>query len=179
MGKSSQTLRMLTNEQSLYRENTPKLGLWYKDPCFIKQAVTCNPKLYNIYDLHDENVQLHVHDTEDILKDAEDSRLKIKEKLVPINYAKINKLYETFVPQTELSLEQKYILDSSISNVTLEMKSPQKPSSPPNEMPKQSKMLVDETSKKHEILHNELDRLLEATLADDVRNLVMHSYVKI
>ncbi|GJU09394.1 hypothetical protein Tco_1131790 [Tanacetum coccineum] len=38
---------------------------------------------------------------------------------------------------------------------------------------------VDETSEKYEILHNDLDRLLEVTLADDVRNLVMHSCVKI
>ncbi|GJR93154.1 reverse transcriptase domain-containing protein [Tanacetum coccineum] len=94
MGKSSQTLRMFTNEQSLYQENIRKLGLGYKDPCFLKQAVACNPKLYNAYDLRDENVQLHVHDTEDILEDAEESRLKMKEKLddvsPPMNISSIS-----------------------------------------------------------------------------------------
>ncbi|GJT57288.1 hypothetical protein Tco_0992342 [Tanacetum coccineum] len=38
---------------------------------------------------------------------------------------------------------------------------------------------VDETSKKHEILLNELDRILEANIADDVRNPVMHYYVEV
>ncbi|GJS38984.1 hypothetical protein Tco_0564027 [Tanacetum coccineum] len=39
---------------------------------------------------------------------------------------------------------------------------------------------VDEIKKgtKNEILQKEFDRLLEVTLADDVRNLVMHSYVE-
>ncbi|GKA83967.1 hypothetical protein Tco_0805562 [Tanacetum coccineum] len=38
---------------------------------------------------------------------------------------------------------------------------------------------VDRTSKKNEILQNKIDQLLEANIANDVRNIVMQSYVKI
>ncbi|GJY94289.1 hypothetical protein Tco_0510650 [Tanacetum coccineum] len=38
---------------------------------------------------------------------------------------------------------------------------------------------VDRTSKKHEILQNKIDQLLEANIANDVKNLVMQSYVGI
>ncbi|GJW53415.1 hypothetical protein Tco_0097500 [Tanacetum coccineum] len=172
-----------------------------------------------------------------------------------IDYLKLNRLYDTFVPQTELSLEQRYCSYASTSNVTLETERLQKSSAPPKEMLKQSRMLnilanlddeikrlkklvvtrgvyfaynndgdiksifhqevqpishtirlwtnmlkeeltkevqemlnvfksleskVDETSKKYDFfLQNDLDRLLEATLVDDVRNLVMNSCVEI
>ncbi|GJV65445.1 hypothetical protein Tco_1476273 [Tanacetum coccineum] len=38
---------------------------------------------------------------------------------------------------------------------------------------------VDRTSEKHDILQNKINQLLEANIANDVRNLVMHSYVEI
>ncbi|GJV30966.1 hypothetical protein Tco_1391366 [Tanacetum coccineum] len=38
---------------------------------------------------------------------------------------------------------------------------------------------VDRTSKKNEIFQNKIDQLLEANIANDVRNLVMQSYVEI
>ncbi|GJS82586.1 hypothetical protein Tco_0749127 [Tanacetum coccineum] len=47
MGKSSQTLRMLTNEQSLYRETKRKMGFGYTDPCPLGKAIACHPKLYD------------------------------------------------------------------------------------------------------------------------------------
>ncbi|GJS90899.1 hypothetical protein Tco_0773535 [Tanacetum coccineum] len=37
------------------------------------------PKLYDAYELRDENVQLHVFDSEETLEDAEKIRLKLKE----------------------------------------------------------------------------------------------------
>ncbi|GJV31791.1 hypothetical protein Tco_1392191 [Tanacetum coccineum] len=38
---------------------------------------------------------------------------------------------------------------------------------------------VDRTSKKNDILQNKIDQLLEANIANDVRNLIMQSYVEI
>ncbi|GJX63190.1 hypothetical protein Tco_0296090 [Tanacetum coccineum] len=125
MGQSSQTLRMLTNEQTLYRENTRKLGLGYKDPCFLRQVVAYNPKLYDAHVLRQEFVKLDMHDTEEILNDAEET--EVLEML---------KMFE--------------LMESE----------------------------VDETSKKHEILQNKIDHLLEANVANDVKNLVMHSRVE-
>ncbi|GJW03256.1 hypothetical protein Tco_1562112 [Tanacetum coccineum] len=58
---------------------------------------------------------------------------------------------------------------------------------PPKEMSNKSKLLklfsmerkVDRTSKKNEILQNKIDQLLEVNIDNDVRNLVMKSYVEI
>ncbi|GJV82158.1 hypothetical protein Tco_1518028 [Tanacetum coccineum] len=105
MGKSSQTLRMLTNEQSLYRENKQKMGLGYTDPCPLGQAIACHPKLY----------------------DAE---------VLGLHYV----LYDTFVPQTELSPEQEYFSIPPTSNNSSESKDV--PSeSPVLKMPKESRLL--------------------------------------
>ncbi|GJS64621.1 hypothetical protein Tco_0679185 [Tanacetum coccineum] len=233
MGKSSQTLRMLTNEQSLYRGNKQKMGLGYTDPCPLSQAIAYNPKLYDV----------------EVLKE---SQVKVKEKQFQFNYENIRSLYDTFVPQMELSPEQEYFSDPSTSNVS------SKSSSDESNVPNERKLLklfvnldneinklatfnidlkmdkhitglyedrkgiqqhfshevflisyslnecstiikqeiteevhemlnilesmerkVDGTSKKNEILQNKIDQLLEANIANDVRNLVMKSYVEI
>ncbi|GKA48755.1 hypothetical protein Tco_0741713 [Tanacetum coccineum] len=98
MGKSSQTLRMLTNEQSLYREIKWKKGLGYTDPCPLSQAIASHPKLYDAEVLSYQCVKPDVHDTEEILNDAEESQIKMKEKQFQFNYENINSLYDTFVP---------------------------------------------------------------------------------
>ncbi|GJT03384.1 hypothetical protein Tco_0824553 [Tanacetum coccineum] len=65
-------------------------------------------------------------DSEDTLEDAEQSRLKMNEfqkdekvqklKIKPIDYEKLNKLYDDFVPQKELSAQQTYFSSSFISS---------------------------------------------------------------
>ncbi|GJW07641.1 hypothetical protein Tco_1570064 [Tanacetum coccineum] len=73
MGKSTETLWSLTNEQRAYRDNIRKSGLGYKGPCVLSQANAKIPKLYSAYELRDENVQLRVFDSEESLEDAEKS----------------------------------------------------------------------------------------------------------
>nr|GEX99453.1 hypothetical protein [Tanacetum cinerariifolium] len=89
-----------------------------RNPCRLGQAIACHPKLYDaeVHGLH--YVQLDVHDTEKILNDAEESRVKMKEKQFRFNYENINSLYDTSVPQMELSPEQEYFLDPSTSTVS-------------------------------------------------------------
>ncbi|GKE27542.1 hypothetical protein Tco_1442926 [Tanacetum coccineum] len=140
MGKSSQTLRMLTNEQSLYRENKQKLCLGYTNPCPLGQAIACHPKLYDAEVLGLHYVKPDVHDTVEILNDAEESQFKMKEKQFQFNYENINSLYDMFVPQTELSLEQEYFLDPSTSNVSSKL-SLDESDVPPKEMPIKGKLL--------------------------------------
>ncbi|GJY96787.1 hypothetical protein Tco_0513697, partial [Tanacetum coccineum] len=249
MGKSSQTLRMLTNEQSLYRENKQKMGLGYTDPCPLGQAIACHPKLYDSEVLGLHYVKPDVHDTMEILNDAEESQVKMKEKQFKFNYENINNLYDMFVPQTELSPKQEYFSIPPTSNNSSESKDVPSESSF-LKMPKESRLLkmfdtmgdaitglhtrinntllqdaerrwlsdsqnelrkfyktdvismsrylyknlkqikeelieesmeskVDRTSKKNEILQNKIDKLLEAYIANDVKNLVMQSYVEI
>ncbi|GKA52325.1 hypothetical protein Tco_0745521, partial [Tanacetum coccineum] len=114
MGKSSQTLHMLTNEQSLYQENKRKMGLGYTDPCPLGQAIACHPKLYDVEILGLHYMKPNVHDTEEILNDAEESQVKLNEKQFHIDYER--NLYDTFVPQTELSLKQEYFSNAAISS---------------------------------------------------------------
>ncbi|GJZ23915.1 hypothetical protein Tco_0561374 [Tanacetum coccineum] len=149
MGKSTETLRLLTNEQKAFRDNLRKSGLGYNGPYVLSQAYAKIPKLYRAYELCDENEQLHVFDSEDTLKDAEKSRLKMNEfqkdekvqelKIKPIDYGKLNKLYDDFVPQKELYAEQTYFPSSFISSE--KVSSETKPSMA--SMPSANPMLVD------------------------------------
>ncbi|GKE39292.1 hypothetical protein Tco_1462697 [Tanacetum coccineum] len=255
MGKSSQTLRMLTNEQSLYQENKRKIGLGYTDPCPLGQAIACHPKLYDAEVLGLHYVKLDVHDIEEILNDAEESQVKMKEKQFHINYER--NLYDTFVPQTELSSKQEYFSNAPISSESESSKDMS--DLPVLKMPNESRLLkmfdklgdalsgfytkinktllkeaerrwlsdsqnelrefyntdviptsrslyknlkdikeelieevqeminifesmeskVDITSKKNENFQNKIDQLMEAYIANDVKNLVMQSYVEI
>ncbi|GJZ83801.1 hypothetical protein Tco_0648974 [Tanacetum coccineum] len=129
MGKSTETLRLLTNEQKAFRDNLRKSGLGYNGPYVLSQAYAKIPKLYRAYELHDENEQLHVFDSEDTLEDAERSRLKMNED--------VN--------------EMKYVFVSMEND-------------------------LDETFKQNDLLKY---RLLEASLAEDIKNLVITSCVEI
>ncbi|GJS98533.1 hypothetical protein Tco_0819703 [Tanacetum coccineum] len=198
-----------------------------------------------------KNEQLHVFDSEETLEDAEKSQLKMNEfqkdekvqelKIQLIDYGKLNKLYDNFVPQKELSAKQTNFPSSCISSVSKissgEFSSKAKPSMA--SMPSANPMLVDlnemknifqtlfkliqkickrdekeinpivqklyfyfilfqnrfnkdvkemkdvfvsvendpdETFKQNELLK---DRLLEASLAKDIKNLVITSCVEI
>ncbi|GJR20210.1 hypothetical protein Tco_0968737 [Tanacetum coccineum] len=128
MGRSTDTLRLLTNEQKAFRDNLHKSGVGYNGSCVLSQAYAKIPKLYRASELCDKNEQLHVFDSEETLEDAEKSQLKMNEfqkdekiqelKIQPIDYEKLNKLYKDFVPQKERSAEQTYFSSSCISSVS-------------------------------------------------------------
>ncbi|GKC08105.1 hypothetical protein Tco_0999715 [Tanacetum coccineum] len=155
IGRSTDTLRLLTNEQKAFRDNLHKSGLGYNGPYVLSQAYAKISKLYRAYELRDENEQLHVFDSEETLEDAEKSQLKMDEfqkvekvqalKIKPIDYGQLNKLYDDFVSQKELSAEQTYFSSSCISSVSKtsseEFSSKTKPSMA--SMPSANLMLVD------------------------------------
>ncbi|GJS22731.1 hypothetical protein Tco_0451363 [Tanacetum coccineum] len=92
---------------------------------------------------------MHVFDSEDTLEDAAKSQLKMNEfqkdekvqelKIKPIDYRKLNKLYDDFVPKKEPSAEQTYFPSSFISSE--KVSSETKPSMA--SMPSANPMLVD------------------------------------
>ncbi|GKE41557.1 hypothetical protein Tco_1468841 [Tanacetum coccineum] len=225
MGKSTETLRLLTNEQKAFRDNLRKSGLGYNGPYVLSQAYAKIPKLYRAYELCNKNEQLHVFDSEETLEDAEKSQLKMNEfqkdekvqelKIKPIDYGKLNKLYDDLVPQKELSDEQTYFPTSFISSEKVSSETKPRmtlmPSANPmlvdlNEMENVFKKLfelleknffqnqfkrdvkemkdvfvsvendLDETYKQNELLK---DQLLEASLTEDIKNLVITSCVEI
>ncbi|GJU56437.1 hypothetical protein Tco_1230151 [Tanacetum coccineum] len=114
MGRSTDTLRLLTNEQKAFRDNLHKSGVGYNGSCVLSQAYAKIPKLYRASELCDKNEQLHVFDSEETLKDAEKSQLKMNEfqkdekiqelKIQPINYKKLNKLYKDFIKPSMASM---------------------------------------------------------------------------
>ncbi|GJY75918.1 hypothetical protein Tco_0481034 [Tanacetum coccineum] len=105
-------MHMLTKPQKFYDE-THKIALGYQNPLYLAQARRKQPVLYNGHVLIDKHNPISVCDSEETLILAEESRLKMLEKQIeinakPIDYSKLNKLYEYFVLQKELSAEQLY-----------------------------------------------------------------------
>ncbi|GJV38106.1 hypothetical protein Tco_1410583 [Tanacetum coccineum] len=131
----------------------PKLkhGLGYENPYTLKKAISHNPKLYDASCLHSSKVHVNVCDTGEILEDANKSQIKMenkmkdpiaiekKQNLCSIGYNNLNALYETFVPQVELSAEQKYF--SSVSTTSETSSNASTSSSPPATMPNSSKLM--------------------------------------
>ncbi|GJR59509.1 hypothetical protein Tco_1501671 [Tanacetum coccineum] len=100
-----------------------KTALGRSNPKYLKTAQLSRHALYHgdivVNPLHTPH---RVHDNEDTLVHAKVSRTKMLEKMKdpecpiissPINYAKLNNLYDTFVPQKELTREQAYWLPAN------------------------------------------------------------------
>ncbi|GKF56619.1 hypothetical protein Tco_0166959 [Tanacetum coccineum] len=103
---------MLTKPQRFY-DNTHKTALGYQNPLYLRQARRQQRVLYNANVLAERHDPIILCDSEETLILAEESRLKMKEKQKehndkPIDYVKLNKLYEYFVPHKELSAEKFY-----------------------------------------------------------------------
>nr|GEV45683.1 hypothetical protein [Tanacetum cinerariifolium] len=112
VGQSAQTMHMVTKPQNFYDE-TYKTTLGYQNPLYLSLAQRKQPALYNGKVLIDKHNPIFVCDSEETLILAEESRLKMIEKQIMLNaksidYSKLNKLYEYFVPQKQLSTEQLY-----------------------------------------------------------------------
>ncbi|GKA82320.1 hypothetical protein Tco_0789068 [Tanacetum coccineum] len=126
LSNSLQGMFMLRpNPLSVYDQQL-KHGLGYPNPYTLKQAISQCPKLYLASSLGNLDISLNVRNTEDTLDDASKSQQKVYEKINDpiavankhncwtIDYAQINALYKEFVPQKELSAEQKYFSSSFI-----------------------------------------------------------------
>ncbi|GKA66526.1 UBN2 domain-containing protein [Tanacetum coccineum] len=69
------------------------------NPERLKKAILAQPKMYDGDMLHSEKLIINSPDSEETLEDVEESRNQMKNKMIQVNYDKINALYETFVPQ--------------------------------------------------------------------------------
>ncbi|GJU98252.1 retrovirus-related pol polyprotein from transposon TNT 1-94 [Tanacetum coccineum] len=126
LGNSLQGMFMLGPKPLSVYDPQLKHGLGYSNPYTLKQAISQCPKLYLASSLSNSEIPLNVRDTEDTLDDASKSQQKMKEKMNDpiavankqncwtIDYQQINALYKDFVPQKELSAEQKYFPSSFI-----------------------------------------------------------------
>ncbi|GJT99258.1 hypothetical protein Tco_1094776 [Tanacetum coccineum] len=60
-------------------------------------------------------IKIDSPDSDKTLEDAEESRLKMRNKMIQLDYGKLNALYEIFIPQNEPSVEQTYFSFPSTS----------------------------------------------------------------
>ncbi|GJR24853.1 hypothetical protein Tco_0973380 [Tanacetum coccineum] len=81
IGKSTETLRLLTNKQKAFWDNLRKSGLGYNGPYVLSQAYAKIPKLYNAYEMCNKSEQLHVFDSEETLEDAFKSQQKMTDEM--------------------------------------------------------------------------------------------------
>ncbi|GJY40196.1 MAK10-like protein [Tanacetum coccineum] len=103
-------MHMLTIPQVFYDE-AHKTALGYQNPLYLRQAQQKQPMLYSGKALGEKHDSISVCDSEETLILAGESLLKVKDKQKehndkPIDYSKLNKLYEYFVPQKQLSAKQ-------------------------------------------------------------------------
>nr|GEW33868.1 hypothetical protein [Tanacetum cinerariifolium] len=129
-GQSIQTIHMLSPKPDSFYHTEQKMALGYQNPFYIKQAQKKQQSLYEGKVLLEKYDPPVVHDSEETLQLAQESRQKMKQlnkEIKPTNYTKINHLSGFFVSQTAKSREELYFSNASkTDNVS-------KPISIPNE----------------------------------------------
>ncbi|GJW07871.1 hypothetical protein Tco_1570294 [Tanacetum coccineum] len=106
-----------TIERILKEKYKIEIGLGYQNLEHLKKAIAAQSQMYHGEMLQSTKLRIDSPDSEETLEDAEESRLKMRNKMIQLDYRKLNALYETFVPQKDLSVEQTYFSIPSTSNV--------------------------------------------------------------
>nr|GFA32394.1 hypothetical protein [Tanacetum cinerariifolium] len=113
---------MLSPKLDSFYHTEQKMALGYQNPFYLKQAQKKQQSLYDgkvLLNKHDPPV---VHDSEETLQLAQESREKMNQlnkEIKPANYTMINHLSGGFVSQTAKSREELYFLnDSKMANVS-------------------------------------------------------------
>ncbi|GJU70518.1 hypothetical protein Tco_1256777 [Tanacetum coccineum] len=150
MGHSIQMIHMLGKKPNKVYDPFFKAGLGYTNLERLKKAIASQPKMYDGDLIHSHKLVIHSTDSDN----ANESQNKIRHKMVQIDYEKLNALYETFVPQQELSAEQTYFSIPSTSDNGSKSK----------DVPSESPEIL---------LQNEIDRLFEVSLTSEIRDCVL------
>nr|GEU32145.1 retrotransposon protein, putative, unclassified [Tanacetum cinerariifolium] len=110
-GQSIQTIHMLSPKPNSFYHTEQKIALYYQNLFYLKQAQKKQQSLYDGKVLHEKHDPPVVHDSEETLQLAQESRDKMKQmnkEIKQANYIKINHLLGVFVPQKALSREELY-----------------------------------------------------------------------
>nr|GEU96423.1 hypothetical protein [Tanacetum cinerariifolium] len=121
-GQSIQTIHMPSPKPDSFYHTEQKMALGYQNPFYLKQAQKKQQSLYDgkvLLEKHDPPV---MHDLEETLQLAQESRQKMKQlnkEIKPANFTKINHLSGVFVSQTaKLRKELYFSNDSKTANVS-------------------------------------------------------------
>nr|GEU87310.1 hypothetical protein [Tanacetum cinerariifolium] len=181
LGQSAQTVLMLTKPQSFY-DNIHKQALGYQNPFYLKKAQRIKPTFYDGTVISNKHAAMLVIDEEETLILEEVSRSKMSEKEKdpeaikqkisnkPVDYVKLNKLYEDFrkrfVPQQELSTDEAFwyhmLNPFTKSFVALPVKIES-----PKELPKVS--LMNESLKKIKLHLANFDKMMKIRTTPNAR----------
>nr|GFB38783.1 hypothetical protein [Tanacetum cinerariifolium] len=107
-GQSVQTMNMLNN----------KCQTSFAKPEYLKKAIQANPRLYDIGCYNDNLTLMLSPKFDEVIRLEKESRSKLSDLVRPFDYAKLNSLYDLFVPQREKSSEQRFFSElSRISHI--------------------------------------------------------------
>nr|GFA06696.1 hypothetical protein [Tanacetum cinerariifolium] len=197
-GQSIQTIHMLSPKPNSFYHTEQKMALGYQNPFYLKKAQKKQQSLYDgkvLLEKHDPPV---VHDSEETLQLAQESRDKMKQmnkEIKPANYIKINHLSGVFVPQKALSREEIYFSNNSkTANVSKSFLIPNEDLSGDTTPSVARKFLNEEAAKfvgdfksleneadasftKHKALKLEIERLLKAVVSQDILIIVQNESV--
>nr|GFA58499.1 hypothetical protein [Tanacetum cinerariifolium] len=147
-GQSIQMIHMLSPKPDSFYHTEQKMALGYQNHFYLKQAQKKQQSLYDgnmLLDKHDAPV---VHDSEETLQLAQESRDKMKQmnkEIKPANYTKINHL------------------SGEAAKFVGDFKSLAKE--------------ADDSLAKHKAMELDNERLLKAVVSQDVMNIVQKEYV--
>nr|GFC79811.1 hypothetical protein [Tanacetum cinerariifolium] len=102
-GQSVQTMNMLNN----------KCRSSFAKPKYLKKAKQANPRLYDIGCYNDNLALMLSPESVEVIRLEKESRSKLSDLVRPFDYAKLNSLYDLFVPQREQSSEQRFFSELS------------------------------------------------------------------
>nr|GEV07769.1 retrovirus-related Pol polyprotein from transposon TNT 1-94 [Tanacetum cinerariifolium] len=102
-GQSVQTMNMLNS----------KCHMSFAKPEFLKKAQRANPHLYDIGCYNDNLALMLASESDEVIRLEKESRSKLSDLIRPLDYDRLNNLYDLFVPQRKKSSEQKYFLEKS------------------------------------------------------------------
>nr|GFA85140.1 hypothetical protein [Tanacetum cinerariifolium] len=74
----------------------------------VKKAKKANPRLYDIGCYNDNLALMLSPKSDEVIRLEKESRSKLSDLVRPFDYAKLNSLYDLFVPQREKSSEQRF-----------------------------------------------------------------------
>nr|GFB85947.1 hypothetical protein [Tanacetum cinerariifolium] len=80
----------------------------------IKKAKQANPRLYDIGCYNDNLALMLSLEYDEVIRLEKESRSKLSDLVRPFDYAKLNSLYDLFVPQREKSSEQRFFSERSM-----------------------------------------------------------------
>nr|GFA93408.1 hypothetical protein [Tanacetum cinerariifolium] len=110
-GQTVQTMNMLNN----------KCRTSFVKPGYLKKEKQVNPCLYDIGCYNDNLALMLSPESDEVIRLEKESRSKLSDLIRPFDYAKLNGLYDLFVPQREKSSEQQFFSERSrISHINVQ-----------------------------------------------------------